>query len=141
MKLITNPLEAVERTIKVMEQNTREHDFKDIKIDDVKWAEVFKSICSKCGEFEFNDTHGDCQAGFELRVRGNNMDKDESPEVEPTTEEVLSKLEICDDLAMLHNEIATVRDRIKAEDRLNEYYYEVFRALTKAMAEIDLVQK
>jgi len=69
------------------------------------------------------------------------MEQDETPEIEPTTEEVLSKLEICDDLAMLHNEIATVRDRIKAEDRLNEYYYEVFRALTKVMAEIDLVQK
>jgi len=45
-----------------------------------------------------------------------------------------------DDLAMLANEIATVSDRIKAGDPQG-YFHEVKRALTKAMAEIDLVQK
>jgi len=67
------------------------------------------------------------------------MEKD-MPEVEPTTDEVLESLDIRDDLAMLHNEIATVRAHIKKKKKVDEFY-EVYVALTKAMAEVDLVQK
>jgi len=65
---------------------------------------------------------------------------EKTPEVEPTTDEVLKSLDIRDDLAMLANEIATVRDRIIKSDPQG-YYHEVKCVLTKAMAEIDLVQK
>jgi len=65
------------------------------------------------------------------------MEKD-MPEVEPSTDEVLESLEIVDDLAMLHNEIAVSRDRIKESPQRDEFD-DVFRALTKALAEIDLV--
>jgi len=100
MKLITNPLEALEKVTNALDE----------------WDRLVAE-------------------GKKIKDMERVME-----EVEPTTEEVLQSLEIVDDLAMLSSEIATVRDRIKEENKTDEFN-DIFIVLTRAMVEIDMVQK